>query len=256
MNSENDIKVSNLSKSYDGKNLVLSDVSFSINQGDKVALIGANGSGKSTLMKCLIRIENFSSGNIEIKGRNINKLNRSELRKLRSQIGFVFQQHNLSPRLSVLTNVLHGVQSRKSGPRTWFQSIASEEDRKEALECLKQVGLEDFASRRAEQLSGGQSQRVAIARALMQRPKILLADEPVASLDPHAGEEVMKIFHQLCCDRGITLLFCTHHLDHARSFSSRVIGLKHGKLEVDIPASQANPDQLDGFYVVNSKGAA
>ena len=256
MGTEVDIVVSNLSKSYDGTNLVLKDISLSIDRGDKVALIGANGSGKSTLMKCLVRIEEFSEGSVRIQGQNVKELGRSELRKLRSKVGFVFQKHNLSPRLSVLTNVLHGVQSRKSGPRTWFQSLATQEDREEAMECLDQVGLADFAMRRAEALSGGQSQRVAIARSLMQRPSILLADEPVASLDPHAGEEVMKIFLKLCEDRGITLLFCTHHLDHARDFSRRVIGLKNGVFEVDIPSSEASPERLDGFYIVNQEEAA
>jgi phosphonate transport system ATP-binding protein len=160
----------------------------------------------------------------------------------------VFQKHNLVPRLSVLTNVLHGGLARSSTPRLWYQGWASDAHRQEAMACLGQVGMAHLARQRADALSGGQSQRVAIARALMQQPETIFADEPVASLDPQAGEDVMQVFSDLSRRQGLTLVFVTHHLEHAVRYADRVIGLQGGSLALDAPAPTLPVQQLRSMY--------
>ena len=190
------LSVSGLAKAFDDVK-VLHGLDFTVHAGVATALIGANGSGKSTAMKCLIRLVEPSSGKIDMLGLDVVSLGPRDWRRFRSQVGVVWQKHNLVPRLSALTNVVHGVQARMSGPRTWFQSLATQAVRQEALACLSRVGLADKALQRVDSLSGGQQQRVAIARMLMQRPAIILADEPDASLDPQSGEEVMRLLSDL-----------------------------------------------------------
>jgi phosphonate transport system ATP-binding protein len=163
-------------------------------------------------------------------------------------VGFVFQRHNLVPRLSALTNVLHGSQSRVRGPCAWFQGLAPRALREEAMRCLELVGLAHVAGQRADRLSGGQSQRVAIARMLMQRPEFVVADEPVASLDPAAGEEVMRLLVRLLRERDLTLIFISHDLRHAVEFADRVIGLRGGRIELDGPAAGQDPGRLAEIY--------
>ena len=163
---------------------------------------------------------------------------RRELRGIRTRIGFVFQKHNLVGRLSALTNVVHGAQARDLGARAWLQSLAPQAIRQQALDCLERVGLAAMAGQRADQLSGGQSQRVAIARALMQQPEIVLADEPAASLDPQAGDEVMQLFASLMREEAKTVVFTSHNLSHALSFADRVIAIGGGKIVLDSPSSQ------------------
>jgi phosphonate transport system ATP-binding protein len=246
--SNPDIETSGLCKSFDGKLPVLQDISLSIPRGQAVALIGHNGSGKSTLLRCCLNLIKPSSGTVRLLGSDMTSLKTEELRSMRSRVGFVFQRHNLVPRLSVLTNVLHGVQARKKGPQTWFHALAPQKDREDAMAQLQRVGLAHLAKRRVDQLSGGESQRVAIARALMQRPKIMMADEPVASLDPNAGEEVMQLFVKLIKDEGQTLLFVSHNLEHALSYADRIVGLRYGRLELDAAASSENRVTLRGLY--------
>ena len=246
--SDVDIYIKGLCKTFNGKQAVLKDINLSISHGQAVALIGHNGSGKSTLLRCCLNLVKPTSGTIRLLGRNINTLKSEQLRCMRSKVGFVFQRHNLVPRLSVLTNVLHGVQARKKGPQTWLHCLASQQDRKEAMAQLNRVGLAHLASRRVDRLSGGESQRVAIARALMQRPSIMMADEPVASLDPNAGEEVMQLFLDLIKDEGITLLFVSHNLEHALKYADRIIGLKEGCLELDTPSAAENIMSLRCLY--------
>lgn len=242
-----DIVVEGLCKQF-GKAPVLRDVSFTVDQNHAVALIGANGSGKSTLLRCCLRLVEPDSGRVSLLGQPVRPLRGSALRQLRAQVGFVFQKHNLVPRLSALSNVLHGVQARSSGPRTWFQSLAQKADREEAMHCLEMVGLADQAAKRADTLSGGQSQRVAIARALMQRPRLVFADEPVASLDPAAGEEVMALFVELMRDQAVTLMFTSHHLRHALAFADRMIALRGGRKVLDGPTAGQSVDKLKTIY--------
>lgn len=246
--SQTDIAIEGLTKTYDGSNHVLQDVSFEVRRGEAVSLIGHNGSGKSTLLRCCLRLVEPTSGSVSLFGQRITESSRKRIRRYRCRVGFIFQRHNLVPRLSVLSNVLHGALARKSGPRVWYHSLARQEDREEALRCLERVGLAHLADRRADQLSGGESQRVAIARALMQRPKLLMADEPAASLDPNAGDQVMQLFLELCKEENLTLVFVSHNLEHALQYGERVLGLRDGRLELDTPAFSESVSSLRGLY--------
>ncbi len=215
--------------------------------GEVTAVIGPNGSGKSTLLRCLVHLAAPNDGSVTLFGARVADLRGTALRALRARVGFVFQQHNLVPRLSVLSNVIHGAMARE-GVRAWTHGAARRAVREEAMATLQTVGLADLAGRRADRLSGGQSQRVAIARALMQRPDLVLADEPVASLDPSAGEEVMELFSTVMRARRVTVLFTTHHIDHAYRHADRVIALKAGRILFDRPCETFDPRALDGLY--------
>jgi len=242
------ISISGLSKSFGPTKQVFSGISFDIAPGSLVALIGANGTGKSTLLRCIPRLIEPDTGSIHVLGTDVLG-SRRNLRGLRSRLGFVFQKHNLVGRLSALTNVVHGAQARRYGPRAWLQSLAPNAVREEAMACLERVGLPQTAAQRADSLSGGQSQRVAIARALMQQPDIVLADEPAASLDPQAGDEVMELFAGLMRREAKTVVFTSHNLTHALAFSDRVIALGGGRIQLDAPASALRESDLRGLYV-------
>lgn len=241
-------RIQGLRKRFPDGTEVLKGIGFDIHEGQSVALIGANGTGKSTLLRCCIRLIEPSAGSITLLGEPVTILRHRALRRLRSRVGFVFQKHNLVPRLSALSNVIHGAQAHGGGLRTWYQGLAPEKARSEAMHCLSRVGLADIADRRADRLSGGQSQRVAIARALMQRPKFMMADEPVASLDPAAGEEVMHLFTSLLKEDGITLLYTSHNLRHALEYASRVIALKHGDIAIDESTGGMKANELSHIY--------
>jgi phosphonate transport system ATP-binding protein len=241
--------LSDLFKSF-GDHAVLTGVSFAVAAGTSLAILGANGSGKSTLLKCLIRQTTHDSGDIRILGHDPATLDGRALRAFRSQIGVVWQKHNLVPRISALSNVVHGVQSRMSGPRSWWQWLAPADVRSEAMNCLARVGLADKALQRVDSMSGGQQQRVAIARMLMQKAKIVLADEPDASLDPQSGEDVMRLLSNLAHQDGLTLILISHRLEHALAFSDRIIGLANGQIALDIATAAADPAQLRRFFDV------
>lgn len=243
-----DLVVEGLSKRF-GPTTALDQVGFEVRRGEAVALIGANGSGKSTCLRCCLRLVPFDTGRVELLGEDVGALSTRDLRRLRARVGFVFQRHNLVPRLSALTNTVHGVQARSRGPRTWHQALAKPAWREEALAKLEAVGLVHLAKQRADTLSGGQSQRVAIARALMQRPELVIADEPVASLDPAAGEEVMALFVDLVRREGLTFLFTTHKLEHATRYADRIIALQQGKIVLDEAATQTRHGDLERLYV-------
>jgi phosphonate transport system ATP-binding protein len=243
-----DIEIAGLCKSFDRKRPVLQNIHLTIPRGQAVALIGHNGSGKSTLLRSCLQLIKPCSGTVRVLGSDMTSLGHEQLRRMRSQVGFVFQRHNLVSRLSVLSNVLHGVQARRKGPQTWFHCLAPQKERQAAMTQLQRVGLTHLAGQRVDQLSGGESQRVAIARALMQQPKIMMADEPVASLDPNAGEEVMRLFLSLIRDQGLTLLFVSHNLEHALRYADRIIGLRDGCLELDQPSESANLLMLRSLY--------
>ncbi len=242
------IAICSLRKSFTPGRPVFSGVSLNIAPGSIVALIGANGAGKSTLLRCIPRLIEPDTGDIRVLGSNVMG-SRRELRNVRTQVGFVFQKHNLVGRLSALTNVVHGAQARGLGARAWLQSVAPNAIREEALLCLDRVGLAGMAAQRADQLSGGQSQRVAIARALMQHPEIVLADEPAASLDPQAGDEVMQLFAALMREERKTVVFTSHNLSHSLSFADRVIALGGGRVVLDSPSSRLRESELRDLYV-------
>lgn len=241
------VRVRGLAKSF-GTNAVLQSVDLDVRQGAATALIGANGSGKSTLLKCLIRLVEPDAGSIHVMGQNITGLRAGDLRRFRCGVGVVWQRHNLVPRLSALSNVVHGGQSRHSGPRSWYQAIAGKLVRDEALDCLARVGLRDRALERVESLSGGQQQRVAIARMLMQKPGIILADEPDASLDPQTGEDVMRLLSALAREEGLTLILITHRMEHTLAFSDRVLGLQGGTIVMDMPSVATDAQMLRQFF--------
>ncbi|HLQ19107.1 MAG TPA: ATP-binding cassette domain-containing protein [Tabrizicola sp.] len=239
--------VAGLTKDFPGRQ-VLRNVDFALAPGQATALIGANGSGKSTLLRCLVRLVEPTSGNISMLGRDVPALSPRALRQFRAEVGIVWQRHNLVPRLSALSNVIHGVQARMSGPRAWAQSLAPAMVRDEAMSCLDRVGLADRALVRVDSLSGGQQQRVAIARMLMQRPHFILADEPDASLDPQTGEEVMSLLLGLVRDDGLSLLVISHRLEHTLRFSDRILGLANGRIALDTATARANATGLRQFF--------
>ena len=227
---------------------VFENVSFRLGRGEATALVGANGTGKSTLLRCLMGLIPVSAGQIRLLDKTVPGAGARETRALRARIGLVSQKHNLVPRLSVLTNVVHGLLGKRPGLRHWSQAFAPEPSRQAAMRALQKVGLEDFALRRADRLSGGQSQRVAIARAIVGSPEILFADEPCASLDPAAGEDVMELFFRLARNEGVTVVFTSHNIDHALRYGDRVLGLADGALKLDAPASSLKSSDLRGLY--------
>lgn len=240
-----ELSVRDLAVAYGEAPPVFSGVAFTVGRGEQVALIGANGAGKSTLLKCCLGLVRPVAGEVALFGERVEARGS---RAIRGGIGFVAQKHNLVPRLSVLSNVVHGTLAEASGPRRWLHGLAPKAVRERALAALDMVGLGDYALRRADALSGGQSQRVAIARALVAAPRLMLADEPAASLDPTAGEEVMEVFSRVSRETGTTLVFTTHHLDHATRFAGRVIGLAGGRLALDMPSSALAPDSIRHIY--------
>ncbi|MGO1182745.1 MAG: phosphonate ABC transporter ATP-binding protein [Micrococcaceae bacterium] len=242
------IQLAGLSKRFRDGTRALHEVDLAVRPGETVVLLGANGSGKSTLQKCLTRLVAPTSGSARVLGTDVTTASAGEITRLRRRVGVVHQKINLVRELSVLTNVIHGCLGRAGSPRNWFAATARTEQREEAMDALEHVGLAEVAGRRAEQLSGGQQQRVAIARMLMQRPDLVLADEPVAALDPRAGRVVMDLLWQIAAEQGITLVCTLHQLELARAYGDRVVALRDGRVEMDTRMSQVADAQLEGLY--------
>ncbi len=243
-----------LRKSYDRKTEILKGIDITIRQGERVALIGSNGCGKSTLLRCLIGLHEVTAGEVTALGETFTGLPAgAQKARLRRQTGFVFQKHCLVRRRSVLSNVIHGMMSEPGRWRAFSQMTAPEPWRHAALEALSWVNLTDKAAARADALSGGQQQRVSIARALVRRPALLIADEPAASLDPVSGNDVMALFARLCADHGITLLFTSHDMAHARSFADRIVALRAGRVLFDKPAATTTDADLDEVFRVEPR---
>lgn len=242
-----EIEARAVSKTF-GATPIFSDVSFRLARGEATALVGANGTGKSTLLRCLMGLIPTSGGTVHLLGQLTNEVAGRELRKIRAQVGLVSQKHNLVPRLSVLSNVVHGLLRKHPGVRHWSQALAPQSSRDAAMQALDRVGLADFANRRADRLSGGQSQRVAIARAIVGAPSVLFADEPCASLDPSAGEDVMELFFRLVRDEDVTVVFTSHNIEHALKYGDRVLGLAQGRIQLDATAASLSAAELRGLY--------
>jgi len=243
-----DLRVQGLTKAFKKGEPVVDRLDFVVSQRESVALIGANGAGKSTALRAALRLIEPDAGDVILFDKSLMSVDAKILRRTRADVGFVFQKHNLVPRLTALSNVVHGYLGRAGGLLGWSQVLAPRAVREAALACLDRVGLADHAMKRADQLSGGQSQRVAIARALMAEPKMIVADEPIASLDPVAGEDVMTLFSNLVREEGITLLFTSHHVDHALAFSDRVLALKAGRLVLDAASNDLQASELREYY--------
>lgn len=219
------IEIKKLNKFYDESTHALKDVDLTIKDGEFLILLGLSGSGKSTLLRCINRLVEPTSGEITFLDTDIVNANPTSLRGIRSDIAMIFQQFNLVKNLTVLTNVLTGGLSKHT-----FFSRWTKEEKELALRNLKRVGLQEYAHRKVRTLSGGQQQRVAIARALMQKPKLILADEPVASLDPATADSVMNYLGTLNREDGITVVCSLHFLSLARKYGTRVVALKDGKV--------------------------
>ncbi len=241
------LKIENLTKVYPNGTQALKNVSFEVEDGEFLAVIGLSGSGKSTLLRCINRLIEPTEGKITWNGVDITAAPIGEMRKIRRQIGMVFQQFNLVKRSSVLTNVMSG----RLGYMDTLPSLLgvfSKEDQQLALDSLEQVGLSEKAHVRADSLSGGQQQRVGIARALMQEPKLILADEPVASLDPVLAHTILKYLEQLNKERGITVLCSLHFLDLVHRYATRAIALKDGELVFQGLPKEIDDEQFKAIY--------
>lgn len=236
------LQISKLNKSYDGKILAVNQLSMHVNTGDFVILLGLSGSGKSTLLRCINRLIEPSAGEISFRGEDILTLKGLKLRQYRRHIAMVFQQFNLVKNLTVLTNVLTGRLGYHS-----FVSTFTKEDHEFAYHNLKRVGLQDFAGKQVKHLSGGQQQRVAIARALMQDPALILADEPVASLDPATADSIMQYLGEINRE-GISIICSLHFLSLARRYGNRVLALKDGQKVFEGLPSEIDNQRFKQIY--------
>jgi phosphonate transport system ATP-binding protein len=242
------LRIEDLTKTYPGEKVpALGGISLEVNQGEFVAILGRSGAGKSTLIRCVNRLVEPDKGKISWDGKAITGIGARELRNIRGEIGMVFQHFHLLPRVSVLTNVLAGAFAVIPLWRSLLWSYTAEQ-KKQALKALEQVGLDHLASRRVEELSGGQQQRVAIARVLMQKPKLLLGDEPVSSLDPVTSERVMQFMGKLHQEQGMTIILNLHDVNLARKHATRLIGLSKGKLVFDGKPSELGDAELAAIY--------
>ncbi|WP_019180288.1 phosphonate ABC transporter ATP-binding protein [Microbacterium yannicii] len=244
--AETVVRLDGVTKRF-GATTALDDVSLTVNRGEIVVLLGLSGSGKSTLLRHLDGLEVPTSGSVEVLGDDVPRLTGRRLRTLRSKVGFIFQQFELVPSLTVLENVLTGALASVNGPRLGLWSY-SKARKLTALGHLDRVGLLDRAYQRADTLSGGQQQRVAIARALMQSPSVLLADEPVASLDPESSDQVMALIREIAADEGLTVVCSLHQVDLAISWADRIVGLRHGRVVLDLPTEGLTKSQVMEIY--------
>lgn len=249
------LDVVDLKKTYSDGTRALNGLSFSVEPGEGVIILGHNGCGKSTLMKCLTGIEPITSGQIVLDGKDLTNAPRSELRALRQRIGCVFQKFNMVGNLSVLQNVLFGMMGRK-GYWACNTLTASKADRLQAMNALERVGLSHLAGRRTDTLSGGQQQRVAIARMLMQDAEIVFADEPVASLDPKAGHEVMELLWSVIKERNMSVICVLHQIEFAREFGERFVGLNSGELLFDAASASISDADIEQLYQIKSPNMA
>jgi phosphonate transport system ATP-binding protein len=245
------VRVTRASKTFNGSRQALRGVSFSVRPGERVALLGASGSGKSTLLRTLCGLETLDAqdGSIEVFGRQLQQHGRiaGDIRAQRRQVGIIFQQFNLVGRLPVLTNVLTGLAAELPLWRALLNRYSLEE-RARALDVLDGMGLGEQAFQRASTLSGGQQQRAAVARTLVQGARLLLADEPVASLDPESTRRVMDLLLALNREQGLTLLISLHHVGLAQRYCERVIALRDGALVFDGPTTALTPAFLRDLY--------
>lgn len=239
------IEIRGLSKSY-GDHQALKDVNLSIRPGEFVVVLGPSGAGKSTLLRCINRLTSSSGGEIVVDGTPFSSSGR-DLRLLRRNVAMIFQQHNLVKRLSVLKNVLVGRMADLSPILSSLQ-LFPEADVRIALHCLEQVAMTHKAKSRADALSGGEQQRVGIARALAQQPKFMLADEPVASLDPKTSRTVLTYLKKSCKDSNIAVLCNLHQIDYALEFGERIVGLSDGQVVYDGPPGGVSGDVIRQIY--------
>lgn len=241
------IQLKDVSKIYDNGTVGLKDINLNIDKGEFVVVVGLSGAGKSTLLRSINRLQDVSKGDILIDGKSITFAKGKDLREIRRDIGMIFQSFNLVKRSSVLRNVLTGRVAYYPTWKTTF-NLFTKEDKQKAYEALQRVDLADKVYTRADQLSGGQQQRVAIARVLTQNPKIILADEPTASLDPQTSRRVMHDLKMLNEEYGMTVVANLHSVELAKEFGDRVIGVRAGQIVYDGKMSETSQAVFDDIY--------
>ncbi|MCZ8523659.1 MULTISPECIES: phosphonate ABC transporter ATP-binding protein [Paenibacillus] len=241
------IEFQNVSKVYPNGTAGLKNINLTIKKGEFIVIVGLSGAGKSTLLRSINRLHEITDGQILIDGRSITGAKGLELRRLRRDIGMIFQSFNLVKRVSVLRNVLSGRVGYHSTLRTLL-GLFPKEDVELSLKALERVNIREKAYARADELSGGQQQRVSIARALAQEAKIILADEPVASLDPLTTRQVMDDLKRINQELGITTVVNLHFIDLAREYATRIIGLRAGEVVFDGPVSEATDEKFSEIY--------
>lgn len=241
------LKLEGLSKRYSTGDLALQDIDLEVPAGQVLALIGPSGAGKSTLIRCVNRLVEPSTGTVELDGTNITRLRGGALRHARRQIGMIFQNYALVERLSVMENVLSGRLAYVGFWRSYFRKFPRS-DVRQAFKLLQRVGLETMLDKRGDALSGGQKQRVGIARALMQNPKLLLVDEPTASLDPKTSRQIMRLICELCQEQNLATIINIHDVALAQQFVHRVVGLRAGAIVYDGSPQGLTPEILTTIY--------
>ena len=244
------LKIKNLTKKF-GSNIAVNSVSIDVAKPIMLGIIGASGAGKSTLLRMINRLETQTSGSISFDGLPVSDLKGAAKANWQSNCAMIFQQFNLVPRMDVVSNVLHGTLNKKSTISTFF-NLYSRSDIHTAIEILGRLGVAEHAAKRAEALSGGQQQRVAIARALMQDPKIILADEPIASLDPMNAQIVMETLRRIHDEDRRTVIANLHTLDTARRYCDRVIGMRNGNVVFDGTPSELTTEVARKIYGAGS----
>ncbi len=241
------IEFKNVSKRYPNGFEALKNINLTIEQGEFVAIIGLSGAGKSTLIRTINRMHDISSGSLTVDGTNVMSLHGKSLRSFRRRIGMIFQSFNLITRTTVIKNVLTAFVPDLPWWRACF-GVFTKDEKMKALEALDKVGILDKAFVRADQLSGGQQQRVALARTLAQNPQIILADEPVAALDPVTAKQVMDDFKRINKEMNISVLINIHHVELALQYADRVVGIRAGEIVYDGPVDKVDQAVLDSIY--------
>lgn len=246
------LEFQHVSKVYNNTTKALDDLSFSVKEGEFLSIIGPSGAGKSTILRRINRLVDATDGKIIYDGKDIMHINKRQLRNVRTKTGMVFQHYNLVDRLSVMENVLHG----RLGQKSTFSGMVghySESEKEQAFAILEELGLAEQAYKRCDALSGGQKQRVGIARAIMQQPKLILCDEPIASLDPKASKTIMDHLAQINQSMQITCIVNLHQVDVAMKYSQRILGIAAGKLVFDGTPSELTQEKIHEIYQSNAK---
>lgn len=241
------LHIQGLKKVYQKDNPVLKGLDVTIHQGEFVVVIGPSGAGKSTFIRCLNRMVQPTEGEIRFLGQPTSQLRGSQLRQLRAQMGMIFQHYNLIGRTNVIKNVMHGCLGQLNVAQSAL-GLYRNEDKQKAYDLLKKVGLQDHLYKKAKDLSGGQMQRVGICRAMMQNPKLLLADEPIASLDPKSAQLVMGLMHQMVTEQNLTCIMNLHQVAIAKQYATRIIGIKGGHIVYDGPPTDLSDTMIDHIY--------
>ena len=241
------LEFKNVSKVYNNTTKALTDVSFSVDEGEFVSIIGPSGSGKSTILRCINRLVDVTQGSIFFDGHDISQADKKEIREIRKKAGMIFQHYNLVNRLSVIENVLHGRLGYKSSI-VGAVGHYTEEEKERAFHILAMLGLTEQAYKRCDELSGGQKQRVGIARSLMQEPRVLLCDEPIASLDPSSAKVIMDYLEYINETMKITCIASLHQVDVAMAYAKRIIGITGGQILYDGPPEKLTKAKIYEIY--------